>query len=438
MFSILIAKLTAKILHFLGKGATTLPGRIALYLKYNILNNLSSGVKIICVTGTNGKTTTCALIEHALKKQGVSYFINKSGANMITGVATAFVMNSTIFGKCKKDYAILECDENSLPMISRYIDADVVVVTNLFRDQLDRYGEISHTLNKIKEGIDNMPQAQLVLNADCPLTFSLSHHCSNKVSTFGINAAFHDNSLSDNRFCPFCNCELSYHSKVYAQLGNYYCPNCSYQRTKPNFLVTDIIDICEFSSSFVVDGNLLQITLGGVYNIYNFCSAALALKILGFSDYSSLCTFSGAFGRMERFKNGTQNILLMLVKNPVGFSSCIKYASKIKGEIDIAFALNDNAADGKDVSWIWDSSLADLKVKNAFFYTVGTRSYDMALRLKYDSFFVTKAIDNEDYSNLIEIIKSSSRDFVVLANYTSMMNMRHLFIENFGGKEFWQ
>lgn len=438
MFSILIAKLTAKILHFLGKGATTLPGRIALYLKYNILNNLSSGVKIICVTGTNGKTTTCALIEHALKKQGVSYFINKSGANMITGVATAFVMNSTIFGKCKKDYAILECDENSLPMISRYIDADVVVVTNLFRDQLDRYGEISHTLNKIKEGIDNMPQAQLVLNADCPLTFSLSHYCSNKVSTFGINAAFHDNSLSDNRFCPFCNCELSYHSKVYAQLGNYYCPNCSYQRTKPNFLVTDIIDICEFSSSFVVDGNLLQITLGGVYNIYNFCSAALALKILGFSDYSSLCTFSGAFGRMERFKNGTQNILLMLVKNPVGFSSCIKYASKIKGEIDIAFALNDNAADGKDVSWIWDSSLADLKVKNAFFYTVGTRSYDMALRLKYDSFFVTKAIDDEDYSNLIEIIKSSSRDFVVLANYTSMMNMRHLFIENFGGKEFWQ
>lgn len=438
MFSIIVAKLTAKILHVLGKGATTLPGRVALYLKYNILNSLSKGVKIICVTGTNGKTTTCALIEHALKQQGVSYFINKSGANMITGVATAFVMNSSIFGKCKKNYAILECDENSLPMISRYIDADVVVVTNLFRDQLDRYGEISHTLNKIKEGIENMPQAVLVLNGDCPLTFSLSHHCSNKVLTFGINSGFQDDTVSDNRFCPFCNTELAYHSRVYAQLGNYYCPNCSYQRTKPNFLVTDIIDICEFSSSFVVDGNLLQITLGGVYNIYNFCSAALALRTLGFGDYTPLCSFSGAFGRMERFKNGTQNILLMLVKNPVGFSSCIKYASKIKGEIDIAFALNDNAADGKDVSWIWDSSLADLKVKNAFFYTVGTRSYDMALRLKYDSFSVVKALENEDYKNLIDIIRHSTRDFVVLANYTSMMNMRHLFIENFGGKEFWQ
>lgn len=438
IFSIIAAKIIYYILRLFGRGATTLPGKAALYLKYNILNRLSKGVHIICVTGTNGKTTTCALLEHALKADGISYFINKSGANMLSGVATAFIVNSDIFGRCKKDYAILECDENSLPLISRYLDADVVAVTNVFRDQLDRYGEVNFTLSKIREGIDNMPEALIVLNADCPLTYSLSKLCDNDFLTFGVNADLNESAVSDNRFCPMCNCELAYHSRVYAQLGDYYCPHCGYHRCIPDIYVSDIVDVTEFGSTFFVDDRFHSISLGGVYNIYNYISALGVLKALSISVPQSLDDFSGAFGRMERFRNGKQTVLLMLVKNPVGLSGCIKYVSKIKGEVDLAFALNDNDADGRDVSWIWDVSFKPLNIKNSFIYTAGLRAYDMALRLKYDNINVSEVINGEDYNSLINIIKQSNRDFAVLSTYTSMMNMRHIFIENFGGKEFWQ
>ena len=179
IFTILISKLIAKALNLLNFGATTLPGRVALRLKIDILNRLSKGVKIICVTGTNGKTTTCALLEYALNKKGLSYFINKSGANMLSGVATAFIMNCNLLGKCKREYAILECDENSFPEISRYLDASIVGVTNIFRDQLDRYGELDSALNSIISAVGNLPKADIVLNADCPLTYSISKHCEN-------------------------------------------------------------------------------------------------------------------------------------------------------------------------------------------------------------------------------------------------------------------
>ncbi len=442
MFSIIVAKLIAKILHFFGRGATTLPGRAALFIKYNILNRLSKGVKIICVTGTNGKTTTCALIEHSLKANNMSYFINKSGANMISGVATAFIMNSDIFGRCKKDYAILECDENSFPLISRYLDAQIVVVTNIFRDQLDRYGEVNTTLSKINEAIDNMPDATVILNADCPLTYSLKAKISNKVFTFGVNTNSDECGVSDNRFCPICSTELSYRSRVYAQLGDYYCPHCSFKRANPDCSAEDLISVNEFGSQFFIktgkNMRLVTNSLGGVYNIYNFCAAACVLGALGVDDITSLCEFSGAFGRMERFKNGEQTILLLLVKNPVGLSSCIKYVSKMSGRFDIAFALNDNEADGRDVSWIWDSSFLPLQLKTAFVYTIGTRSYDMAVRLKYDNLPICEMLEGENYDALIDIIKSTNRDFIIFSTYTSMMNMRHSFIDNFGGKEFWQ
>ena len=442
ILSILIAKLTAKILRLFNKGATTLPGRVALFFKYDVLNRLSKGVKIICITGTNGKTTSCALIEHALKAKGCSYFINKSGANMISGVATAFIMNCNIFGKCKKEYAILECDENSLPVISRYLDAKVIAVTNVFRDQLDRYGEINHTLSAIKKGILNMPDATLVLNADCPLTYSLSEECENEVITFGINADFETSSVSDSRFCPICQHELVYKSRIYAQLGDYYCEKCAFKRVFPDVCAEDIAEINELGSTFFINyenkKEFVSTSLGGIYNIYNYCCAKAVLKTLGIDEQGILNGFSGAFGRMERFNNEGQNILLLLVKNPVGFSNCINFVRKMQGEFNMAFALNDNDADGRDVSWIWDTDFKKLSSKGSKIYTIGTRSFDMALRLKYDGITTYQTIDGEDYSELIEIIKRDDKDFVIFSNYTSMMNMRKAFVDAFGGKEFWE
>ncbi|MGN0458983.1 MAG: MurT ligase domain-containing protein [Eubacterium sp.] len=431
MFIVLIiSKLIARILNILGRGGTTLPGKVALYFKYDILTKLSKNVHIICVTGTNGKTTTCALIEQGMKNANKSYFINKSGANMITGVTTAFINNCTVFGKPKCDYAILECDENSLPEISRYIDADIVVVTNIFRDQLDRYGEVSTTLKKIKEGIDNFESAILVLNADCPLTYSLSKLCSNKTVSFGMNYCSTSNIVTDSPYCPICNNLLRYNSKIYSQLGDFYCNSCGYKRSMPDVLATDY---CE--DSFCVDDKNISLSLGGIYNAYNYLSAVSVLKLIGLS-VDSLSGFNGAFGRMEHFNYNGINILLMLVKNPVGFSNCLEYTAGMQGKYNLIFSLNDKDADGKDVSWIWDVDFNIIKPKIYDVFTLGTRSYDMSLRLKYDD-ISSNALSGECYNRLIDIIKSFNRDVIIFSTYTSMMTMRHYLINEFGGDEFW-
>lgn len=413
-------------LHILHRGATTLPGKIALKIKPNILKHLSKNVHIIIVTGTNGKTTTCALIESVLSSNGLSYFINKSGANMLTGIVTAFIVNSTMFGRCKRDYAIIECDENSLPIVSSFINADYVIVTNVFRDQLDRYGEVSYTLSQIKRGIANM-NSRLILNADCPLTSSIGEGI-----TFGINMAFDNSIVSDNRYCPVCSNELGYDSNIFAQLGDFYCKHCGYKRRVPDYAISSIND-----DSITINGEKVPISLGGIYNAYNYLAAYALCSEMGLINLDGLYAFSGAFGRMELFKYKNISVLVLLVKNPVGMANCVDLVARKSGRYNIIFALNDNSADGADVSWIWDVDYTSITSRIATCYTIGTRSLDMALRLKYDD-ISSVIIDGECYSDLIELIKASSEDFVILSSYTAMMNMRHYLVDEFGGDEFWQ
>ena len=438
--ALVFARLTAAFLRLFNKGATTLPGRVALFFKYDILTVLSRGVHIICVTGTNGKTTTCALIENALTSAGYSCFLNKSGANMLTGVTTAFIANCTLFGRCKKDFAVLECDENSLPVISRYIDADVLAVTNISRDQLDRYGEVSHTLNVIKQSAKNMPTARLVINADCPLTNSLTS-LDNVCTTFGVDADFDLIDVREARFCPLCNRELRYLSRVFSHLGNYRCDGCGYCRKPPDFEAQGVIANGENGSSFILCARgkktPQRIALCGVYNIYNFVCAAAVLQVATGGKVTAPDGFAGAFGRQETFKTGSGSVLLMLVKNPVGFSSCAEYAASLQAVDSVVLALNDNAADGRDVSWIWDSDFDSLCTMRAAFYTFGTRATDMTVRLKYNGIATAGTLDGEDMSALLQVINAADNT-VILANYTAMMKIRKTLRKYFGGKEFWQ
>ena len=242
IIAVMIAKMAEKILKILKKGATTLPGRIALLLKRNILYHLSNGVKVIMITGTNGKTTSARMVEEGLKESGKSYFMNRSGANLITGITTSFIVNSTIFGRCKKEYALIECDENALKKVSLYIDAEILLVTNVFRDQLDRYGEVSSTLSAIKTGAENMPNCTLVLNADDPLTYSLSA-LPNRHYTYGINIPLQMGGRSDTDYCIFCKSPYKYNYKTYSQLGGFYCENCGYKRKSPDFSAAQVVAI---------------------------------------------------------------------------------------------------------------------------------------------------------------------------------------------------
>lgn len=348
---------------------------------------------------------------------------------MLGGVTTAFIKNSNIFGKPKCRYAVLECDENSLPLITNCINAKIIVVTNIFRDQLDRYAEVNTTFDKIKQGILNSPNATVVLNADCPLTYSLKFHCKNDVVSFGVNGNGKGNVPSDSPFCPCCGAKLKYKSVMYAQLGDFFCPNCKYKRIAPDLCATDVC-----GSSFILDGKSINLALGGIYNVYNFLSAASVLKISEL-NFLALQSFGGSFGRTESFYYDNKKITVMLVKNPVGFSNCLHLAFGQYNDFDSVFALNDNDADGRDVSWIWDVDFTCVSSRKN--YTVGKRAYDMALRLKYDGVTPT-VIDGEKYQTVINLIKNGNIDFVIFASYTAMMNMRHMLIENFGGDEFWQ
>lgn len=430
---ILIVKAVQKFLKIMGKGATTLPGRIALFLKKDILRCLSSQVHVIMITGTNGKTTTARIVEEGLKISGKSYFLNRSGANLITGITTSFISNSNFFGKCKKEYAIIECDENALKKVSAFIDADFLAVTNVFRDQLDRYGEVSSTLNAIKIGAENMKHCTLILNTDDSLSFSLSR-LGNRYVSYGIDCPVEYGGRGDNEYCVFCKTKLKYNYKIYSHLGNYECSFCGYKREAPEYSVNEVLQLCSESSAVFASlkgkNAILKINLGGIYNVYNALCAAAVLLELGVSVQqieAALAGFEGAFGRMEDFGRTK----MLLVKNPAGFTQTMNYVSSLNAE-NLIFVLNDNKADGSDVSWIWDAEInVGSSVKSI--YAFGIRSGDMALRLKYEGFKV-EVIDS--YKQFYEICERDKT--VIIPTYTAMMAIRPYLAQKHKKEVFWK
>lgn len=454
---VIISCLVCRFVHFvlqkLGRGATTLPGRVALKVKRNILTDLSKNVKVIIVTGTNGKTTSCRIIEEGLKTAGKTYFINKSGANLITGITASFIMNSTITGKNKYEYAIVECDENAFREVSRYIRADAVLVTNVFRDQLDRYGEVTHTLNAIKESVKNLPNATICLDADCSLTYSMSREIPNRIITFGVDVPFEKDAkapeISDAKYCIFCKNEYSYTYHTYGHLGGFVCPSCGYSRPKADFAVTSVEELKQNHSivvaSFNGNKNIVKVNIGGAYNVYNAIGCAAALSAVGIDDKTiikALETFNGAFGRMEQFTSGDNKINVILVKNPAGFSQTMSFLKSIDDDFTMILSLNDNAADGRDISWIWDVDFNNIFEKSNVkdIYVTGKRCYDMAIRVKYEGVGdrKIKIIENEDYDKLVDIATSQGRDVYIVPTYTSMMTMRPTIAKRLGGKDFWE
>lgn len=433
IIAVIISKIILKLLRFLGKGATTLPGRVALFIKKDILKSLSKDVNVIIVTGTNGKTTTARIIENGFKISGKSYFINRSGANLITGIVTSFIENSNIFGKCKKNYAVIECDENALKRVSLYIDAKALLVTNIFRDQLDRYGEVSSTLHAIKAGAQNMKKCTLILNSDDPISFSLSR-IGNKYITFGINTPMSLGGKSDCESCIFCKNPYRYKYKVYSQLGSFYCNSCGYCRENPQISVDEILAQDEKETLIFArinkKGAILKVNLGGIYNVYNAVAAAAALSFFGIdiSDIeNALSSFCGAFGRMEAFGKTK----MLLVKNPAGFTQTMNYIYPLKIK-NLIFVLNDKDADGRDVSWIWD---AEIKISESVenIYTFGIRSGDMALRLKYEGFEPVIIRSYEEFYKLTD-----EAGTVIIPTYTAMMALRPYLAEKYKKEKFWK
>ena len=431
IISILSAKFTLFLTKTILKGGTTFPGRVALKIDKNILSKISKGYKVILVTGTNGKTTTTSMIYNIIKESGHPVITNNTGANLFPGIVTTFVDSFKFGSKVKDNYAVIEVDEANLKYITEYITPEVITVTNLFRDQLDRYGEVYTTLNKILEGIYNVPETTLVLNGDESLLGKLD--LKNPVHFYGFDKAVNDNKTieinADAKFCKFCKTPYEYNFVTYNHLGDFYCPNCGYKRSDLMYAVTDIIDINADKSTVKFNDLEVSINQSGTYNIYNGLCAYSIAKELGIADSAikkSLENQSSSFGRQETINIEGKDVKIFLVKNPAGYNQSLDTICLNKEKFAATFLLNDNYADGQDVSWIWDVDFEKLTETNIDeVYISGLRAYDMAVRLKTAGLNPNKFVIEEQYEVLTEAIKNGSCDkLYILATYTAMINYR--------------
>ncbi|MCX7922351.1 MAG: MurT ligase domain-containing protein [Clostridia bacterium] len=467
-FTIIVSKLAIKICRLTRRGGTTLPGKIARKLYPDIINVITGGFKTIMVTGTNGKTTTTRVIGQILKENDIDYITNKSGANLVGGVITTFIDSVDIHGKSPISTALIEIDEAAFKVMCNFLEPDILVVTNFFRDQLDRYGELYTTLNGVKAGISKLKNTKLVLNADDSLCASIGKDTGKEAVYYGFDSYAHtaveETLNSDAMFCIYCKTKYHYSNHVYGHLGGFKCPACGYE--KPSTDIT-CIKVDELTSSyskiqFSIDGLTkdsssedgsdisafnAKVGLPGLYNVYNALAAIACGHLLNLpveNSINAVSSFECGFGRMETIVTEGKNIKLILVKNPTGFNQVLSYLLTETQNMQLAFLINDKLADGTDISWLWDvdfEKLHEVQERVDSFYTSGIRAEDMAVRLKYAGVYANKICVKKDYSQLIaEGLEKTpeGHSFYILPTYTAMLDIRKVLKEKYGLKEFWK
>lgn len=442
-FRLLLALVTAKVLfftiRFLGKGkGSSLPGSIALKIYPHLIRDLKSRIKfgVIMVTGTNGKTTTNNMIARVLEGSGQRVLINREGANLITGIASAFAREMDIMGRKSPDYACLEVDEAAFPGVSAQVQPRYVVITNFFRDQLDRYGELDRTVSLVRNSLKEMEGTRLILNADDPLVAQLGRGTGLQSIFYGVaeheGVSRRGSAAREAKFCPFCGRELSYRYYQYSQLGSYRCPECSFSRPEPDVEGTTpradgAVTSCQvrFRQGSMMP---LSIPVYGMYNLYNALaaySASLLLDVEPRRIADLLQGYRPATGRMERFNYNGKPVFLNLVKNPTGFNEALGALIKIADrQTDVLIAINDNDADGKDISWLWDvdfEMLSDCQEYFREFVCSGQRAEEMALRLKYAGITESRLTVVGDFKDAVKRVLGGQTDkSYVLATYTAL------------------
>lgn len=405
--------------------ASVLPGEISRRIQPNLLQLLSCQVKqgVILVAGTNGKTTTSLLLKTMLESQGWRVTHNTAGANLENGLMTALLEDTNLIGTLNADFAILEVDENILRRVLQPIQPRLIMCLNLFRDQLDRYGEVDTISNRWREELALLPtQTVVIANADDPTLASMGSKLPQKVRYFGLNEQkeYLDKipHAVDSIYCPKCGHLLNYLGVYLSHLGDYKCPSCDF--TKPK------LDI---------DSSQWPQILIGVYNKYNTVAAVLAAQELGVDEAiitDSINKFKAAFGRAEVLEVEGKRVLILLSKNPVGMNETIRAVNQAGGKTKL-LVLNDRTPDGTDVSWIWDVDTEPLVEKGGILVISGDRVYDMALRLRYSQPEINNGnvqlIIEEDLPSAIALALEhtpTNETLHILPTYSAMLEVREV------------
>jgi len=401
----------------LGNGSTW-PGHIALQTNPHFIKNIlkNSSTTIIMIAGTNGKTTTTSLIRHALEEANKTVFQNEAGANLLNGIASSLITASNFQGKITQDFALFEVDESALPLLLTEIKPHYLILLNLFRDQLDRYGEVHTIAKKWKEAIGKLPSATaLLLNADDPEIAYLGLHKQNiQARYFGLqDAQFSTHTrqhAADSIYCPRCGEKLFFKAVSFAHLGDWSCKNCDLKR--PPIA----------SETFII------YPLSGLYNKYNVLAASSVLKHIGLTDEEikhAFTSFKPAFGRQEILSYKNKRVQIFLSKNPTSFNQSYQAIQELSGK-NLLIVLNDRIPDGLDVSWIWDTELPNIQQFRHILLS-GDRVHDMALRIKYEEFqgFQTFEHLEDAIETGIDLTKQDETLFI-LPTYSAMLDVRKI------------
>lgn len=446
--AILLGKITSLILKLSGSGATAAPGLLALKIDPNLVKKLSRKIKggSVIISGTNGKTTTARLTFDILSSK-YKIIHNRQGSNLLRGIASTLTQKTSLFDLLDFDLGIWEVDEAILPEAIDNLKPKKIVLLNLFRDQLDRYGEVDSVRKNWQKALSYLPKgSQLILNADDPGISFLSNFSKAKAIYFGVNNEQVNlptiDHVADIKYCLNCSSKLIYKSLFSAHLGHYNCPNCPFKRNEPQVSASNLKFSPDFSSSARFTIYDLRFSsnykLPGLYNVYNLL-AAVALSNSFNIAYpiikEKISAFSTAFGRFQKSNVAGKEVITMLIKNPAGANEVLRTLAQ-KDNLNLLIILNDNFADGKDVSWIWDTQWEVLKDKVKNITVTGMRSWDMAIRLKYAKFKLSKndIYKEISYSIADSIDKLNTNDtLIILPTYTALLEVQKSLFKLAGG-----
>ncbi|PCR99502.1 lipid II isoglutaminyl synthase subunit MurT [Lactococcus fujiensis] len=429
-FAKAVGKTSGFVLEKFFKRGSTFPGKIALKFDPKILSQLTKNYEIIVITGTNGKTLTTALTVGILEKACGPVVTNQTGANMITGIVSTF-LKAPKAKVGQKKYAVLEIDEASLPRITQYLKPSLFVFTNIFRDQMDRYGEIYTTFDFIVKGAAQAPEATILLNGDSPL-FN-SKKLVNPVKYYGFDHESHQPKRAhyntEGVLCPVCHHILDFEMNTYANLGNYICQNCGFTRPQLDYKLSELTEITNTSSTFVIDDHAYKINVGGLYNIYNALAAVSVAEYYKIPTETIKAGFDqskAVFGRQETFQVGQKSVTIVLIKNPVGANQALEMMKLAPYPFTLYSLLNADYADGIDTSWIWDAEFELINEMSIdHIYTGGVRHSEMARRYRVAGFDENKVTELTSLPEVVKSIENDASDHVyLLATYTAMLEIR--------------
>ena len=414
-------------------GGSSFPGKLAEKIDKDILKNLSSTYDVIMVTGTNGKTLTTTLISNIIRLRDGSVLTNPTGANLRQGVITSFITSPD---RKQAKVAVLEIDEATLKYITPHIKPKFIVFTNVFRDQMDRYGEIYTTYGEMVKGASFAQEAMIIANGDLPI-FN-SGDLANPIQFYGFNhiedGEFSVNPNTDGILCPKCEHILRYKKITYANQGKYYCPNCEFKRPDLTYELNRINRLTIQDANFTIGDTEFHLPVAGVYNLYNALAAYSVAKAMDIDDALIKQGFeevNKVFGRQEVVKIGKKDLILNIMKNPVGVNQLIDLISLEKDPFSLFILLNDRPADGTDVSWIWDGKFEELLSKaDRPVLISGLRADDLKQRIEVCGLTDEEILVEKNLNEITRCLQNlPNKKVYVLATYTAMLDLRKVFKE---------